>query len=81
MEHTERHFSASDTVRDLVIGVADGLTVPFALAAGLSGVVTTTSLVVTAGVAEMAAGAIAMGLGPAMLLSGGWGPYGNSVVG
>lgn len=63
MEHTERHFSASDTVRDLVIGVADGLTVSFALAAGLSGVVTTTNLVVTAGVAEMAAGAIAMGLG------------------
>lgn len=63
MEHTESHFSASDTVRDLVIGVADGLTVPFALAAGLSGVVTTTNLVVTAGVAEMAAGAIAMGLG------------------
>lgn len=63
MEHVERHFSASDTVRDLVIGVADGLTVPFALAAGLSGVVTTTKLVVTAGLAEVAAGAIAMGLG------------------
>jgi len=61
--HTERHFGASDLVRDVVIGMADGLTVPFALAAGLSGAVAATGLIVTAGVAEIAAGAIAMGLG------------------
>jgi VIT1/CCC1 family predicted Fe2+/Mn2+ transporter len=61
--HIERHFTASKTVRDIVIGMADGLTVPFALAAGLSGVVGTTSIIVTAGLAEIAAGSIAMGLG------------------
>lgn len=61
--HTEKHFGASDLVRDIVIGMADGLTVPFALAAGLSGAVAATGLIVTAGVAEIAAGAIAMGLG------------------
>jgi VIT1/CCC1 family predicted Fe2+/Mn2+ transporter len=60
--HTERHFTASDTVRDIVIGMSDGLTVPFALAAGLSAVATT-GIVVTAGLAEIAAGSIAMGLG------------------
>jgi vacuolar iron transporter family protein len=62
-EHTEHHFTASELVRDIVIGMADGLTVPFALAAGLSGTVAPTSLVVTAGLAEIAAGSIAMGLG------------------
>jgi len=61
--HIERHFTASDTVRDIVIGMSDGLTVPFALAAGLSGVAQATSVVVTAGLAEIAAGSIAMGLG------------------
>jgi VIT1/CCC1 family predicted Fe2+/Mn2+ transporter len=61
--HTERHFTGSETVRDVVIGMADGLTVPFALAAGLSAAVTRTDLIVTAGLAEVAAGAIAMGLG------------------
>lgn len=61
--HIEKHFTASDTVRDLVIGMADGLTVPFALAAGLSGAVAGSHVVVVAGVAEIAAGAIAMGLG------------------
>src|SRR5216110_2088192 len=61
--HVERHFTASETVRDIVIGMADGLTVPFALAAGLSGAVTSTGVVVTAGLAEIAAGSIAMGLG------------------
>lgn len=61
--HTERHFTASAVVRDLVIGMSDGLTVPFALAAGLSGAVTSSHIVVTAGLAEIAAGAIAMGLG------------------
>jgi VIT1/CCC1 family predicted Fe2+/Mn2+ transporter len=61
--HTERHFTASDTVRDVVIGMSDGLTVPFALAAGLSGAVAASGIVVTAGLAEIAAGSIAMGLG------------------
>jgi VIT1/CCC1 family predicted Fe2+/Mn2+ transporter len=61
--HTERHFTGTETVRDIVIGMSDGLTVPFALAAGLSGAVDTTRIIVTAGLAEIAAGAIAMGLG------------------
>ncbi|HEX8203318.1 MAG TPA: VIT1/CCC1 transporter family protein [Isosphaeraceae bacterium] len=61
--HTERHFTASATVRDIVIGMSDGLTVPFALAAGLSGTVASTGLILTAGLAEIAAGSIAMGLG------------------
>jgi vacuolar iron transporter family protein len=62
--HVERHFTASELVRDIVIGMADGLTVPFALAAGLSGVRDVqTTLIVTAGLAEIAAGSIAMGLG------------------
>ncbi|MEW6288020.1 MAG: VIT1/CCC1 transporter family protein [Chloroflexota bacterium] len=61
--HIERHFTASDTVRDIVIGMSDGLTVPFALAAGVSGAGAATSIVVTAGLAEIAAGSIAMGLG------------------
>lgn len=61
--HHEAHFTASETVRDVVIGMADGLTVPFALAAGLSGAIMATKIVVTAGLAEIAAGSIAMGLG------------------
>ncbi len=61
--HIEQHFTASDSVRDVVIGMSDGLTVPFALAAGLSGAVASTGIIVTAGLAELAAGAIAMGLG------------------
>jgi len=62
--HAEKHFEASATVRDVVIGMADGLTVPFALAAGLTGTAAATSkLVVIAGLAEIAAGSIAMGLG------------------
>jgi VIT1/CCC1 family predicted Fe2+/Mn2+ transporter len=61
--HVERHFTASETVRDIVIGMSDGLTVPFALAAGLSGAVESSGIIVTAGLAEVAAGAIAMGLG------------------
>src|SRR5579872_4274945 len=61
--HIERHFTGSQTMRDVVIGMADGLTVPFALAAGLSAAVSSTKLIVTAGLAEIAAGAIAMGLG------------------
>lgn len=63
IEHVEKHFTAGETVRDVVIGMADGLTVPFALAAGLSAAVSSTSVVITAGLAEIAAGAIAMGLG------------------
>lgn len=61
--HTEKHFTAGDAVRDVVIGMADGLTVPFALAAGLTGAIAQTELIITAGVAEIAAGSIAMGLG------------------
>src|SRR5947209_1153619 len=61
--HAEEHFTAGDRVRDVVIGMSDGLTVPFALAAGISGAVASTHLVVTAGLAEIAAGSIAMGLG------------------
>jgi VIT1/CCC1 family predicted Fe2+/Mn2+ transporter len=61
--HIEQHFTASDSVRDVVIGMSDGLTVPFALAAGLSGAVASTGIIVTAGLAEIAAGSIAMGLG------------------
>jgi len=62
-EHVERHFTGSEFVRDIVIGMSDGLTVPFALAAGLSGAVSTTRIIVVAGLAEIAAGSIAMGLG------------------
>jgi vacuolar iron transporter family protein len=61
--HIEGHFESSETVRDIVIGLSDGLTVPFALAAGLSGAVASSRIVVLAGLAEIAAGAIAMGLG------------------
>jgi predicted membrane protein (TIGR00267 family) len=61
--HVEKHFTASARIRDIVIGMADGLTVPFALAAGLSGAVESTRVVITAGLAEIAAGSIAMGLG------------------
>jgi VIT1/CCC1 family predicted Fe2+/Mn2+ transporter len=61
--HVEKHFTASDVVRDIVIGMSDGLTVPFALAAGLSGAVADTRVIVIAGLAEIAAGSIAMGLG------------------
>ena len=62
-KHLEQHFTGSAIVRDLVIGMSDGLTVPFALAAGLSGAVDTTGIIVTAGFAEIAAGSIAMWLG------------------
>jgi len=61
--HTEMHFTSGDTVRDIVIGMSDGLTVPFALAAGLTGAIDSTSVIITAGLAEIAAGSIAMGLG------------------
>ena len=61
--HAEKHFKGSEVVRDIVIGMSDGLTVPFALAAGLSGIANSTAIVITGGLAEIAAGSIAMGLG------------------
>ena len=61
--HVEKHFTAGNTVRDIVIGMSDGLTVPFALAAGLTGAISESRLIITAGFAEIAAGSIAMGLG------------------
>ena len=61
--HLEKHFTSTAAVRDIVIGMADGLTVPFALAAGLTGAIASTRIVVTAGLAEIVAGSIAMGLG------------------
>lgn len=61
--HIEKHFTAGETVRDIVIGMSDGLTVTFALAAGISGAVVANNLVITAGLAEIAAGSNAMGLG------------------
>src|ERR1700726_1089610 len=62
-DHVETHFAATALVRDIVIGMSDGLTVPFALAAGLSGAVSSPHVVVLAGLSEIAAGSIAMGLG------------------
>src|ERR1700679_2186549 len=61
--HREEHFHSSELVTDIVIGMSDGLTVPFALAAGLSGAVSNTHIIIIAGLAEVAAGSIAMGLG------------------
>jgi VIT1/CCC1 family predicted Fe2+/Mn2+ transporter len=61
--HIEKHFTAGNIVRDIVIGMSDGLTVPFALAAGLTGAISQSRLIITAGFAEIAAGSIAMGLG------------------
>ena len=61
--HHEHHLKSSDTIKDIVIGMSDGLTVPFALAAGLSGAVNSSGIIVTAGIAEIVAGSIAMGLG------------------
>lgn len=63
MAHQERHLKSSDFITDIVIGMSDGLTVPFALAAGLSGAVSKNGIVITAGIAEIVAGCIAMGLG------------------
>ena len=61
--HIERHFTANDTIRDIIIGMSDGLTVPFALAAGVSTAAASSVIIVTAGLAEIAAGSISMGLG------------------
>ena len=63
MEHQEEHLESAEWLRDIVIGMSDGLTVPFALAAGLSGAVSSTGIIIIAGIAEIAAGSIAMGLG------------------
>lgn len=63
MTHTEKHLKSSEFITDMVIGMSDGLTVPFALAAGLSGAVSSNKIVITAGIAEIVAGCIAMGLG------------------
>jgi len=63
LPHVEHHFTAGNVVRDIVIGMSDGLTVPFALAAGLTGAISNSRVIITAGFAEIAAGAIAMGLG------------------
>lgn len=63
LHHHEEHLQSSDLLSDIVIGMSDGLTVPFALAAGLSGAVDSTSVIIIAGIAEIAAGSIAMGLG------------------
>ncbi|KAA8529794.1 hypothetical protein F0562_034349 [Nyssa sinensis] len=62
-QHTEKHFTAGDIVRDIIICVSDGLTIPFALAAGLSVANASSSIIITAGIAEVVAGAISMGLG------------------
>ncbi|KAI3521008.1 hypothetical protein L1887_10465 [Cichorium endivia] len=61
--HKENHFTAGEIVRDIIIGVSDGLTIPFALAAGLSGANASSSIILNAGIAEVTAGAISMGLG------------------
>ena len=61
--HKEKHFTSTETVRGIVIGMSDGLTVPFALAAGLTGAVSASHIIIAAGMAEIAAGSIAMGLG------------------
>jgi VIT1/CCC1 family predicted Fe2+/Mn2+ transporter len=63
MEHKEKHLKSSAFITDIVIGMSDGLTVPFALAAGLSGAVSNNNIIITAGIAEIVAGSIAMGLG------------------
>jgi VIT1/CCC1 family predicted Fe2+/Mn2+ transporter len=78
-QHVEEHFTASNTIRDIVIGMADGLTVPFALAAGLTGAIAQTRLIVTAGMAEIAAGSIAMGLGGFLAARGDAEHYANEL--
>jgi VIT1/CCC1 family predicted Fe2+/Mn2+ transporter len=78
--HVERHFLGSQTVRDIVIGLSDGLTVPFALAAGLTGALVSSRVVTVAGLAEIAAGAIAMGLGGFLAARGDAEHYGNELA-
>jgi vacuolar iron transporter family protein len=78
--HTEGHFESSEAVRDVVIGLSDGLTVPFALAAGLSGAVSSAHIIVLAGLAEIAAGSIAMGLGGYLAARGDAEHYASELV-
>ncbi len=78
--HLEKHFTAGDTVRDIVIGMSDGLTVPFALAAGLTGAISQTHVILTAGFAEIAAGSIAMGLGGFLAARGDAEHYAHELV-
>lgn len=78
--HSEEHFTAGNAVRDIVIGMSDGLTVPFALAAGLTGAISDNRLIVTAGFAEIAAGAIAMGLGGYLAARGDAEHYDNEMA-
>jgi VIT1/CCC1 family predicted Fe2+/Mn2+ transporter len=78
--HSEQHFESTETVRDIVIGLSDGLTVPFALAAGLSGAVANAHIVVLAGLAEIAAGSIAMGLGGYLAARGDAEHYASELV-
>ncbi len=78
--HTETHFTAGALVRDIVIGMSDGLTVPFALAAGLTGAISNTGVIVTAGSAEIAAGSIAMGLGGYLAARGDAEHYGRELA-
>lgn len=78
-QHVEKHFSGNETVRDIVIGMADGLTVPFALAAGISGAIASLHIIVTAGLAEVAAGSIAMGLGGFLAAKGDTEHYQNEL--
>ena len=78
--HVESHFRSSETVRDIVIGLSDGLTVPFALAAGLSGAVADAHIIVLAGLAEIAAGSIAMGLGGYLAARGDAEHYASELV-
>lgn len=78
--HIEEHFTAGNAVRDVVIGMSDGLTVPFALAAGLTGAISQTRLIVTAGFAEIAAGSIAMGLGGYLAARGDAEHYANELA-
>jgi VIT1/CCC1 family predicted Fe2+/Mn2+ transporter len=78
--HIEKHFTAGEAVRDVVIGMSDGLTVPFAVAAGLTGAISQTHLIVTAGFAEIAAGAIAMGLGGFLAARGDAEHYANELA-
>src|SRR5271167_1216100 len=78
--HIEGHFESSEAVRDVVIGLSDGLTVPFALAAGLSGAVSSAHIIVLAGLAEIAAGSIAMGLGGYLAARGEAEHYANERV-
>ncbi len=77
--HVERHFRAPNTVRDIVIGMSDGLTVPFALAAGLSGAIASSHLITAAGIAEIAAGSVAMGLGGYLAARGDAEHYNNEL--